>query len=202
MGDSVTYGMSASAESKRWVNRTVTMLEEEQGSPIELINRGICGNILSPTSPAAGYAGGECGLLRLDADLIAWEPDMVFLAYGLNDSRGGTPLPVFAEDYQRMIDRIRKTLSPVIVALDLYYMHEEFYKGCEGWNCSDYALSEEYNQAIRQLAKKNGLIFADVYSAQAGVDWAVCEDHCHPNDLGHRLIANKVFEAIMQNCSL
>ena len=26
-------------------------------------------------------------------------------------------------------------------------------------------------------------------------------DHAHPNDLGHRIIANKVFEAIVRNCS-
>ena len=27
------------------------------------------------------------------------------------------------------------------------------------------------------------------------------EDHCHPNDLGHRIIANRVFEAVVRNCS-
>ena len=31
--------------------------------------------------------------------------------------------------------------------------------------------------------------------------WIIDEDHCHPNDLGHRLIANRVFEAIARNCS-
>ena len=29
----------------------------------------------------------------------------------------------------------------------------------------------------------------------------VDEDHCHPNDLGHRIIADRVFEAIVRNCS-
>jgi len=33
------------------------------------------------------------------------------------------------------------------------------------------------------------------------VDWIIDQDHCHPNDLGHRLIANRVFEAIVRNCS-
>ena len=37
-------------------------------------------------------------------------------------------------------------------------------------------------------------------AAQAGVDWAVCGDHCHPNELGHRLIANRVFEAVVRAC--
>ena len=45
------------------------------------------------------------------------------------------------------------------------------------------------------------MILADVYSAETGVDWIIDEDHCHPNDLGHRIVANRVFEAIVRNCS-
>ena len=45
------------------------------------------------------------------------------------------------------------------------------------------------------------MILADVYSAEVGVDWTIDMDHCHPSDLGHRIIANRVFEAIVRNCS-
>lgn len=202
MGDSVTWGAAATAEENRWTNLVTAMLENYQGQKIELINNGICANILSPDSPAAPYAAGPCGLDRLQKDVIDLSPDMVFLAYGLNDSRGGTSTAVFRKDYQKMIDQIRSRISPIIVSLNLYYMHEAFYKECEYWDNSDYEITEEYNLILRQLCEKNGLIHADVYSAQCGVDWAVCGDHCHPNDLGHRLIANRVFEAIVRNCSL
>lgn len=202
LGDSVTWGMAAQTKEKRWTNLAAAMLEEYQEEKIELINKGICGNILSPDSPARPYADGPCGLERLQEDVIACEPDMIFLAYGLNDARGGTPPEIFRKDYQKMIDEIRSRLSPVIVSLNLYYMHEAFYRECEGWNESDYDITEEFNLIIRQLCEKNSLIYADVYTAQSGVDWTVCEDHCHPNDLGHRLIANRVFEAVVRNCSL
>jgi lysophospholipase L1-like esterase len=75
------------------------------------------------------------------------------------------------------------------------------YHNCPHWERSSYDVTEVYNLVIAQLARANGAILADVYAAEVGVDWLVDQDHCHPNDLGHRLIANRVFEAIARNCS-
>jgi hypothetical protein len=69
------------------------------------------------------------------------------------------------------------------------------------WDQGNYDVTEIYNLVIEQLSEENGLILADVYSAEVGVDWIIDMDHCHPNDLGHRIIANRVFEAITRNCS-
>ena len=121
LGDSITWGMSATAEENRWTNIATAMLEDWQGQKIELINSGICGNILSPDSPARPYAAAPCGLERLQKDVIDYNPDMVFIAYGLNDSRGGTSPVIFRRDYQSMIAQIRSQISPVIVALNLFY---------------------------------------------------------------------------------
>ena len=80
-------------------------------------------------------------------------------------------------------------------------MHEVLYNNCPDWEESDYDVTEVFNLVIEQLAEANGLIYADIYSAEVGVDWIIDEDHCHANDLGHRIIANRVFEAIVRNCS-
>lgn len=80
-------------------------------------------------------------------------------------------------------------------------MHEELYDNCKGWEESSYNLTEIYNLVIEQLAAQNGLVLADIYSSEVGVDWVIDQDPCHPNDLGHKIIANKVFEAITRNCS-
>ena len=200
LGDSITYGRSASAPELCWVNLTVRMLEKWKGGPVVLMNKGISGNILCRETPAYEFAATPCGLERLHRDVIEQKPDLLFIAYGLNDSRGGTSPLVFRRDYQRMIDEIRKEIDPAIVCLNLYYMHREFYRNCERWDHSDYQLTEEYNLIIRQLAEGNGLWYADVYAAQQGADWLVCPDHCHPNDLGHQLIANRVFETIIRHC--
>lgn len=199
-GDSITYGMTASAPQNCWASLLVSMLNDALKTDIELKNCGICGNILSVDSPAYKYSSKPCGLERLVNDVIAESPDLLLIAFGLNDSRGGTALGTFRKDYQGMIDKIRSQANPIIVAVNLFCMHESFYKSCVPWNYSDYELAKRFNECIREVAEKNDLIYVDVFSLQYGLDCSICEDHCHPNDLGHRLIANKAFESII--CSM
>ena len=198
LGESTTWGYSVSSKEKCWVNQVVRMLDEFQDQKIEVINQGIGSNVLTPKCPQKG--AGRPALLRVDHDLIAHKPDLVFLSYGLNDSRAGTKPEVFRAEYQKLIDRIRAKIDPVIVIVNVYYMHEEMYK-YPGWDKSNYQVTDAYNRIIQKLSEANRLILADVYSAEVGVDWVIDMDHCHPNDLGHRLIANRVFEAIVRNCS-
>ena len=199
-GDSITEGRCASARENCWASIVTSMLERFKGESIELINQGVSSSILCKETPAYEYAANPCGIERLQRDIIDKRPDLVIIAYGFNDARGGTTQEVFKRDYQEMIDQIRAVYDPMIVAVSLYHMHEMFYYNCEHWDHSNYQVTEEFNQILRDLAEKNDLIYADVYAAQKGVDWAVCEDHCHPNDLGHLLIANRIFEAIVRNC--
>ncbi len=200
LGESTAWGYSASDKEKCWVNRVVRLLQEFQGESIEFVNEGIGSNVLTPECPAYSHSRGAAALERVEPDVIAYEPDMIFLSYGLNDSRGGTPPEVFRRAYQELIDRIRAKIDPTIVILNTYYMHEVCYAYAP-WDKSDYDVTEVYNLVIRQIAEKNDLILADIYAAESGVDWIIDEDHCHPNDLGHLLVANRVFEAIVRNCS-
>ena len=201
LGESTTWGYSVSSKEKCWVNQVVSMLEEFQGSEIELINQGIGSNVLTPACPSYPFSAQPSALERVSSELIQLEPDMIFLSYGLNDSRGGTPVEIFRKAYQQLIDEIRAELDPTIVMVNTYYMHGVLYDNCEHWEQSDYDVTDVYNLVIQQLAENNDLILADIYSAEVGVDWIIDPDHCHPNDLGHRLIANRVFEAIVRNCS-
>lgn len=201
LGESSTWGYSVSSKDQCWVNQVVRMLMEFQGRDIELINQGIGSNVLTPECPVYEHSAKPSALERVDGELIAYAPDMVFLSYGLNDSRGGTPTEVFRKAYQQLIDHIRAKIAPIIVLVNTYYMHEVLYDNCKNWEQSNYDVTDVYNVIIRQLAEANGLILADIYAAEVGVDWIIDLDHCHPNDLGHRLIANRVFEAIVRHCS-
>lgn len=201
LGDSITWGFCASKKERCWVNLVVSMIEEYQESKVELINQGIAANILTTLSPAYKYSSKPSGIERIESHVIDLNPDLVFLAYGLNDSRGGTSPDNFRKEYEKLLIRLQKKTDAIIVMLNTYYMHETFYSNCENWDKSNYNISEEYNLIIQQLATKYHAIYADIYASQFGVDWTVDADHCHPNDLGHRIIANKVFEAITRNCS-
>ncbi len=201
LGESTTWGYSVSSKDKCWVNQVVIALEEFQGTKIELINQGIGSNVLTPECPAYEYSAKPSALERVDKEVIELAPDLLFLSYGLNDSRGGTLPEVFRKAYQELINRIRAKINPIIVILNTYYMHKICYEDCHHWEESNYEVTEIYNLVIQQIAEANNLILADIYAAEVGVDWIIDLDHCHPNDLGHRIIANRVFEAIVRNCS-
>jgi len=201
LGESTTWGYSVSLKEFCWVNRVARMIEEWQGEPLEFRNMGIGSNVLTRKCPAYKHSRGAAALDRVDTDVIAFKPDLVLLSYGLNDSRGGTPTEVFRRAYQELIDRIRAKIDPVIVLLNTYYMREALYTECEHWEESNYEVTDVYNLVIQQIADANGLILADIYSAEVGCDWIIDEDQGHGNDLGHFIIANRVFEAIARNCS-
>lgn len=202
LGESHTWGYSVSDKEECWVNRVTRLIENYQGEKVRLINQGIGSNIVTPLCPAYPGSVKPCALERVDGDVVAHNPDLVFLAYGLNDSRGGTPVEVFRSEYQKLIDRLREKTSAVIVMLNVFYMHECMYQCFDAnWNYSNYDVTEMYNKMLEQLAHNNDIILADVYSMMKGADWIIDLDHCHPNALGHQLIANKVFEAIATNAS-
>lgn len=199
LGDSITAGSKASSVSRCWVSLLTKMLEEAQGYQIELHNKGISGNVLTSQCPSYSQSGKPSALERVDDDVLTLQPDTILLAYGLNDSRGGTPPEIFRLEYHRLLDRILAQSTPNIVLLNTYYMRPESYSYYEHFDHSSYELTEVYNVIIKQIAEKYGLSYSDIYSSMVGVDWLIDEDYCHPNDLGHRVIANKVFETIIRN---
>lgn len=204
LGESTTWGYSVSDKSECWPNRVAAMIEAYQGQKVNLINQGIGSNVLTPLCPAYEFSAKPSALERLEGDVIVHKPDILFVSYGLNDARAGTPVEVFRSEYQKLIDMVRESCpDTLIVLLNMYYMHECMYSECydQNWNNSNYNVTDVYNMVIAQLAADNGLILADIYSATAGVDWLVDQDHCHPNALGHQVIANKVFEAVAKNAS-
>ena len=60
-------------------------------------------------------------------------------------------------------------------------------------------------QLLQRTADKLDLLYAEVSAAQGGAEWMICspsgEGDLHANDLGHRVIANKIFEVLANNCS-
>jgi len=201
LGESTTWGYSVSDKSKCWVNRLAGMLQEYQGEAIRFINQGIGSNVLTTLCPAYEASAKPSALERLESEVLAHNPDLLILSYGLNDSRGGTSAEVFRVEYQKLIDIVKAGSDALIVLVNVYYMHECTYTMYPPWTHSDYNLAELYNLMIEQLAADNNLILADIYASEQGVDWFIDEDHCHPNDLGHHIIANKTFEAIARKAS-
>lgn len=175
-------------------------ISEFQEEPIKLYNKGIGANVISPRSPGYEHSGKPSALERVEEDVVKLNPDLVILAYGLNDMRCGTPIDQFKNDYQKIVSEIKEKTKAIIILVNVYHM-TEYSSYAPHWNHGGVEQTQIYNLAIKQLAEKNGGIFADVYEAEGRADWLIHSDGVHANDLDHQLIGNRVFEVIANHCS-
>ena len=135
----------------------------------------------------AGLSGtpSKLGILRLDRDVLAYEPDICFIEFAVND---GTET-----DYQNAYESIVRTLlqkniTPVLLfsvtendhsAQDYMKQIGEFY----------HLPMISYCDALRYLFANNRMTWKDF-----------SDDQSHPNTEGHKLVASMVdyyFDTVM-----
>ncbi len=199
LGESHVAGLCAASEDRHWVNIVARLIEEFQGTPVTLHNRGISANAISPRSPGYAASAKPSALERYGKDVIALRPDLFILSYGLNDMRAGMPRADFCADMSRIIEDVTAACRPVTVLTTVYYMTA--YDLYPPFNVGSIADTEAYNRAIGELSEQHGCLLADIWAAEGQADWVIHPDTVHANDLGHRLIAHRVFETIATHCS-
>lgn len=202
IGDSITAGGWSTSRARCWASLLATMIGEYQSQPVELFNAGIGANAISPRSTCYATSSKPSASERLDRHVIAQNPDLLIIAYGLVDARGGTPVEVFAEELVAVVRRVREKIAPLIVLVGPYYMTEHGMKrGEAGWDHATRLILDRYNEAIAQIASREDCLFVDALDAFGEADWLIHYDHVHLNDIGHRVIANTVFNVLARNCS-
>jgi len=186
-------------QQDRYADVLVGLINACQKEPIEYHNKGIGNNSISPRSPGYAQSAKPSALERYQKDVIALEPDLFILAYGLNDMRADMPLTDFREDMATIIRDVQKACSPVTVLTTVYHM-----TGYNSWppiNKGSVALTRRYNDCIRGLAAEFDCILADVWASEGLADWMIHYDGVHANKVGELLIGNRIFEAIAQHAS-
>ena len=198
LGESHVAGMCATQERRRWVNIVANLISHCQGVPVTLHNQGIGANAISPRSPGYACSAKPSALERYREHVIALQPDLFILAYGLNDMRAGMPPEHFREDMSQIIREVQAACRPVTVLTTVYHMSA--YDWYPPYHVGSVAATEVYNLVIRQLAQQHGCLLADIWEAEGQADWVIHPDTVHANDLGHLLIAHRVFAAIATHC--
>jgi lysophospholipase L1-like esterase len=176
------------------------LINDFQSAPVELVNAGIGANVISARSPAYPYSGRPAALERLDKHVIAHHPDLLVVSYGLNDARGGTPIDLFDEELRALLRRVRAEIQPLIVLLGPYYV-TNFTVLHDYWLRGSLELLYRFNDAIAAAARDEDCLFVDVLAAEGETDWLIHFDGSHANDVGHQVVANRVFEVLAQRCS-
>jgi lysophospholipase L1-like esterase len=175
------------------------LINDFQYTPVEVLNMGIGGNVISVKSPSYEKSGKPAANERLERHVIEKRPDLLIISYGLNDARGGTPLPLFKEEMIRLIRRVREKVDPVIVLLGPYYMID-FERGGPAWSHGSLDLFKKFNKGIAEVAEQENCLYVNLLDAYQETDWMIHYDGVHANDLGHQIVANRIFEVLAQNC--
>lgn len=200
LGESTTAGGWSTSPDRCWVPILGALISDFQSAPMAVVNAGIGANVISTRSPSYEHSGRPAADERLDRHVLVHQPELLIISYGLNDARGGTPVDLFREWLAELIARVRHVLQPVIVLVGPYYM-TDFTVGGPPWQHADLALFHRFNRAIADVGTEQDALFVDVLAANGGTQWMVHYDGVHQNDLGHRIIANRIFEVLAQNCS-
>ena len=198
-GESTTAGGSATTRKLCWVNRFADLINEAQLEPVKMINSGLGANLISTRSAYYEQSGKPAAMLRYPKHVIEHHPDLVLVSFGLNDARAGTPVGQFIEDLRHIVMDIKSKTEAVAVIVNAYFMTD--FDRYDPFKLGSISSFRAYNAAEKDLAQECDVLYADVFDAEGMAPWTIDPDGVHANNLGHRLIANKVFETLAKNCS-
>lgn len=187
-----------------------TLLEEELNRrspvPVKVINAGVRGD----TTDAAA--------LRLDRDVLAHEPALVIIQFGINDSAVDVwksppatgprvPLDQFRTNLRGFIETLQERGAKVILmtpnplswtpALQKLYGRPPYDPTvADGFNVT----LAPYTEAVRELAVATRVPLVDIARAHADHARRSTEplllDGIHPNGAGHALVARLLIECL------
>jgi lysophospholipase L1-like esterase len=217
LGESNGFGMCAGDPRNEWFQSLAGLLRDFQDEPLVALNHSVPGCVISPRSP--GYPGLPEGALpsaleRYETEVIGAAPDLVVLAFGLNDSRCGNPVDAFIEDLEAIVADTQARTSALVVITSPYWntqynpalwkTHRPSWADDPTWAAftrEGDALVTSYVRQMRALAERRKCIFVDLYSLTEDCLWLMNQDQCHFNDVGHRVIGQAVFHAVASRCS-
>ena len=197
--------MSLSAIPSRKGVRTGVEPEETFAALLEadLKSRGVDARV---TNVGIGGERTDGALARLEKDVLAKKPRLVTVMYGTNDSYvdKGKDLPrLTVEEYRanlaKIIEQVKKAGAIPVVMTEPRWGKSA--KNGAGANPNE--LLKKYVAACREVAQEAGVPLIDNFGTwtraeAAGHDiskWMT--DECHPNPLGHRVLADAILPVVL-----
>ncbi|MBN1348876.1 SGNH/GDSL hydrolase family protein [candidate division KSB1 bacterium] len=194
LGESTVEGGGWLAKTEeRWADILHRLLETAQEQPLGYYNAGIGASVISPASPGYDASRKPSASERLQAEVIDKNPDLVIIAYGLNDMRAGMPVEMFRGEMEELIRRIREQLDPLIVITNVYYQPK--YSLYPPFDSGSMEAAKTYNRILHDISQQTNCVYADVWRAEGEKAWVVHQDTVHANKIGNMLIAHAVFQA-------
>jgi lysophospholipase L1-like esterase len=125
------------------------------------------------------------------------EPNLVTVWTGANDVIRGVDADDFEDELDEMFERLRDRTNGVIVAGNIPDLTElPRFREDPDDNVTRERI-EEFNDAIAEQAEDHDVLLVDLYAEPVEDDLVSDEDGFHPNDEGHRRIADEFLEVIL-----
>lgn len=201
LGDSIAWGMCASRPDHAWAEAAATQVRAFGSPSLELANRGIRANVISPGNPSYQHSARPSLMERYRQECLDLQPDLVIVAEGVNDMRAGMPLADYRADLEAISRDILEIIQGRLVLIGMYpQRHGQgandplAFPHWSRWQPGDLTA---FNEAIRAVAATAGALFVDALATLARADLTLDSDGCHLNDLGHRLVGNALFRELM-----
>lgn len=188
IGDSIAYGACAMPRSGRWCDVLVRQLEAFVRGGITLTNLAVPGDTLAQAR------------MRLpDAlALVSRDVDLLMAAYGLNDLRAGSSVEQTLNDFALLLEQLRAGLSVrAIVVPTVFPIHSSAYARYAPYDSATPALRDAYNRALPGWAVEQNVILMNIEPPEGTEEGLLDFDGIHPNNLGHRFMANVMLNALL-----
>lgn len=171
-------------------------------------------SIFSVINAGVGGETAQGGLQRVDRDVVRHQPDLVLVAFGLNDAGGGGSdgITRYAEDIRSIVNRIRAECEADIILLTPNMMPTresdavpECYKHLTPAfiHLQNDGILATYARTLCEIGQDSHVAVADIYSAwtqlaASGIDTTamLANGLNHPNAEGHRLAADVIMQVI------
>jgi acyl-CoA thioesterase-1 len=164
---------------------------QPEGWP-EMLGRDLAGRYSGVRVLNSGISGNTAGdgLKRLQKDVLAHDPDLVLIAFGLNDMKNGVSLSRFQEDIRAMVQEISAGgAQPVL------FTTTRLQKGASMLARLNPA---PFNDSIRALAEERGIPLIDVNDEFKGSNTPeFLMDAAHPNMEGYRRLTEIIRKGLI-----
>lgn len=175
LGGSITEGLTAGAD-KCWAKLTYDHIAEKfgTGDNVKYNNAGLSG------TPS------KLGIIRLERDVLAYDPDICFVEFAVNDGNEG--------DYQSSYESIIRTLIEHDVAVVLVFARTE-----DGHTCQEYMQAQGEYYGLPMISYSDAITYMFDNGKMTWQDFS--DDQSHPSEYGHSLVAemvNNYFDTVME----
>ena len=185
IGDSITWGFTL---LNPWKQSYPTLLQEKLGEGYEVHNFGY--------NDASARFDADTPYVnkRVYRDSLSWNPDIVLLMLGTNDTKKRNWDPeIFRRDYRRIVESYRALssnprvilIAPIRIFLPLGFPLLGLYPE---------TMEEGVRPAIREMAAALGLELIDLQDLFT--DSSYCRDGVHPQKTGARMLADAIYAGI------